>query len=71
MFKQLGKKGMNLMLILVEVLLLVILLPVIAVQIAGAQNISATTRIILALFEIFIAIGALYGVGKQAGVIKG
>ena len=66
-----SKKGMNMMKILVEVLILVVVLPVIAVQIATANNLSATVTTILGLFTIFIAIGGLYLIGREAGVIGG
>jgi hypothetical protein len=55
----------------IEVILVVTLLPIIAVTIASAENLTTTEKSILGLVTLVVVFGLLYGIAKQQGLIKG
>jgi hypothetical protein len=56
--------------IVVDVVLVTALIPVIAVFIAGATNLSATEKTILSLTTLFIVLALGFNIAKQSGLIK-
>ncbi len=64
------KGAMNIGGIVVEVVLVVTLVPVIAVIIAGATNLTATETTVLGLVTLFIILALVFGIAKQSGLIK-
>ena len=56
---------------LVETFLVVTLVPVIAVAIASANNLSTAETALLGLVTLFIVLGLIVAIGKQTGLIKG
>lgn len=65
------KGALDVVKIVFEVLMVVTLIPVIAVSIATATNLSTTETTLLGLVTLFIVLGLLYAIGKQAGLLKG
>ena len=65
------KGALNVMAITFEVIIVVTLVPVIAVSIATATNLSATETTLLGLVTLLIVLGLLFAIGKQSGLIKG
>lgn len=65
------KGALNVMSITFEVIIVVTLVPVIAVAIATATNLSTTETTLLGLVTLLIVLGLLYAIGKQTGLIKG
>lgn len=56
--------------VVVSVVLVTALIPVIANQIAGATNLSATETTILSLTTTFIVLGLIVGVARKSGLLK-
>ena len=54
----------------VEIIMVTALLPVIAVTIAGTQNLSATETTILGLATLFLILGLIFGIVKGSGLMK-
>jgi len=65
------KGAMNVLAITFEVIVVVTLVPVIAVAIATATNLSTTEETLLGLVTLLIVLGLLFAIGKQSGIIKG
>lgn len=57
--------------VVVDVVLVTALIPVITTFIANAENLTATETTILGLATLFIVLGLVFAIGKQAGLIKG
>lgn len=55
--------------IVVSVVMATALIPVVAVQVAGTTNISATESTLLALTTLFIILGLIYGVARSTGLV--
>ena len=55
--------------LVVEVVLVVTLVPVIAVYIASAQNLTTTEKTILGLATTFIILGLIYAIAKSSGIM--
>jgi hypothetical protein len=56
--------------IVVDVVLVTALIPVIAVFIANATNLSTTEKTILSLTTLFIVLALVFNIAKQSGLIK-
>lgn len=56
--------------VVVSVVLVTALIPVIADQIAGATNLTATETTILSLTTTFIVLGLIVGVARQSGLLR-
>ena len=65
------KGAVNMTGALVSVVFAVALLPVIAVQIAGTTNLTATETTLLGLVTLFLVLGLIVGIAKSSGVLKG
>ena len=56
--------------VVVSVVLVTALIPVIAVQIANATNLTTTETTILGLTTTFIVLGLIVGVAKSSGLLS-
>jgi len=54
----------------VEIIVVTVLLPVIAVQIASTQNLTTAETTILGLTTLFLILGLIYGIAKQEGLLN-
>lgn len=64
------KGAMNLGTAIVEIVLVVTLVPVIAVIIAEATNLTSTEETLLGLVTLFIVIGLVFGIAKSSGMMN-
>ncbi len=62
--------SMNIAGIVVSVVLVTALIPVVAVQIANATNLTATEETLLGLTTLFIVLGLIVSVAKSVGLFK-
>ena len=65
------KAAMDISGVVIDVVLVVALIPVIVTFIGNAQNLTATEVTLLSLTTLFIILGLVFAIGKQAGLIKG
>ena len=56
--------------VVVDVVLVTALVPVIAVFVANATNLTATETTLLGLTTLFIIIALVFNIAKQSGLIK-
>lgn len=69
---EMNKRGaVNIVKTLVEVVLVVALIPVIAIFIASATNLTATETTLLGLVTLFIVLALVYGIVKDSGLMGG
>jgi hypothetical protein len=64
------KGSLNITGVVVDVVLVTALIPVIAVFIANATNLSATEKTILSLTTLFIVLALVFNIARQSGLIK-
>jgi hypothetical protein len=62
------KGAINIVQTLVEVVLVVALIPIIAVFIANATNLTATEETLLGLVTLFIVLALVFGIVKSSGL---
>lgn len=63
------KGAMDISGVVVDVVLIIVLIPVIKTQIAGAQNLTTTETTVLGLVTLFIVLALIINVGRQSGLI--
>lgn len=64
------KGAFNIASVVVNVVLVTALIPVVAVQIANATNLTSTEETLLGLTTLFIILGLIVSVAKTAGLFR-
>jgi len=65
-----AKGGLSVATVVVEVVLVVALVPIIAIFIADATNLTTLETTLLGLTTLFIILGLVFSIAKDAGLIK-